>query len=115
MACSAGLSILMTVFVFPFLHRRLPENLFLRLCKLPPDLGRRYTDTEILLIFLGLLAYPTAVLFFPFAWYFNYTSPTSLPPSVILILSVQMVLRRMGDFAATSVLSFSLALLKLTW
>lgn len=32
MAFSAGLSIAMTVFVFPFLHRRLPENLFLRLC-----------------------------------------------------------------------------------
>lgn len=26
----------MTVFVFPFLHRRLPENLFLRLCESHP-------------------------------------------------------------------------------
>jgi hypothetical protein len=32
MALSAGLSILMTVFVFPYLHNRLPENVFLRLC-----------------------------------------------------------------------------------
>jgi hypothetical protein len=35
MALSAGLSILMTVFVFPYLHHRLPENLFLRLCSYP--------------------------------------------------------------------------------
>jgi hypothetical protein len=33
MALSAGLSILMTVFVFPYLHNRLPEHIFLRLCK----------------------------------------------------------------------------------
>lgn len=33
MALSAGLSILMTVFVFPYLHKRLPEHVFLRLCK----------------------------------------------------------------------------------
>ena len=32
MAVSAGLSIIMTVFVFPYLHHRIPENLFLRLC-----------------------------------------------------------------------------------
>lgn len=32
MAVSAGLSIFMTVFVFPYLHHRIPENLFLRLC-----------------------------------------------------------------------------------
>ena len=59
---------------------------------------------DAVLIRVGLLAYPAAVLFFPFAWYFNYTSPTSLPPSVVVLLSVQMVLRRMGDFAATSVI-----------
>ena len=33
MAVSAGLSIIMTVFVFPYLHHRIPENLFLRLCR----------------------------------------------------------------------------------
>jgi hypothetical protein len=52
---------------------------------------------------IGLFAYPVGVLFFPFAWYFNYTSTTSLPKSVCVLLAMQMVCRRMGDFSATSV------------
>lgn len=86
----------MTVFVFPFLHRRLPEDRFLRLCK-PSRPSNDHADVS------GLLAYPAGVVFFPFAWYFNYTSSTSLPASVIVILTVQMILRRTGDFAATCV------------
>jgi len=96
MALSAGLSILMTVFVFPYLHNRLPENLFLRLC----------TSLSFLVeeLMIGLFAYPVGVLFFPFAWYFNYTSTTSLPKSVCVLLALQMVCRRMGDFSATLVI-----------
>jgi hypothetical protein len=52
---------------------------------------------------IGLFAYPVGALFFPFAWYFNYTSTTSLPKSVCVLLAMQMVCRRMGDFSATSV------------
>ena len=54
-------------------------------------------------LMIGLFAYPVGVLFFPFAWYFNYTSTTSLPKSVCVLLALQMVCRRMGDFSATSV------------
>ena len=52
-------------------------------------------------LMIGLFAYPVGVLFFPFAWYFNYTSTTSLPKSVCVLLALQMVCRRMGDFSAT--------------
>jgi hypothetical protein len=55
-------------------------------------------------LMIGLFAYPVGVLFFPFAWYFNYTSTVSLPKSVCVLLAMQMVCRRMGDFSATSVL-----------
>lgn len=55
----------------------------------------------------GLLAYPAGVVFFPFTWYFNYISDVPLSAIVVVLLSVQMILRRMGDFAATSVPSTS--------
>jgi hypothetical protein len=61
-------------------------------------------------LMIGLFAYPVGVLFFPFAWYFNYTSTTSLPKSVCVLLAMQMVCRRMGDFSATSVLSTTVRL-----
>jgi hypothetical protein len=62
-------------------------------------------------LMIGLFAYPIGVLFFPFAWYFNYTSTTSLPKSVCVLLAMQMVCRRMGDFSATSVLATSSGLM----
>jgi hypothetical protein len=64
-----------------------------------------YTPFYFLLeeLMIGLFAYPVGVLFFPFAWYFNHTSTVSLPKSVCVLLAMQMVCRRMGDFSATSV------------
>jgi hypothetical protein len=100
MALSAGLSILMTVFVFPYLHNRLPEHIFLRLCK-SALLTILFGSQAVLTTPIGLMSYPAGVVFFPFAWYLNYISPVSLPTSVCVLLSLQMVLRRMGDFAAT--------------
>ncbi|WWC58113.1 uncharacterized protein I303_100648 [Kwoniella dejecticola CBS 10117] len=78
---SAGLSILMTIFVFPLLHSKLSEAACLRLC---------------------LISYPCAIVFFPILWALSYpSSGDRLPICVWVIMSVQMILRRVGDFATT--------------
>ncbi|WRT63848.1 uncharacterized protein IL334_000773 [Kwoniella shivajii] len=78
---SAGLSILMTIFVFPLLHGSLSESVCLRIC---------------------LLSYPAAVLFFPVLWAMSFPSEgDNLPSSVWVVMTIQMVLRRTGDFATT--------------
>ncbi|WWC66835.1 uncharacterized protein I206_100742 [Kwoniella pini CBS 10737] len=78
---SAGLSILMTIFVFPLLHGSLSEATCLRLC---------------------LISYPCAIIFFPILWALSYpVSGDNLPISVWIIMSIQMILRRVGDFATT--------------
>ncbi|ORY34238.1 major facilitator superfamily domain-containing protein [Naematelia encephala] len=80
LALGAFLSIFMTIFIFPLLHRSIPENQYLRLC---------------------LSAYPVAVVFFPILWGINYAAEGRLPLLGWTILVVQMVFRRFGDFAAT--------------
>ncbi|WWC85817.1 uncharacterized protein L201_000684 [Kwoniella dendrophila CBS 6074] len=78
---SAGLSILMTIFVFPLLHGYFSEATCLRIC---------------------LLAYPASIVFFPILWGMGYPySGDSLPITLWMVMSVQMVLRRIGDFTTT--------------
>ncbi|WVR03616.1 hypothetical protein IAU60_000608 [Kwoniella sp. DSM 27419] len=78
---SAGLSILMTIFVFPVLHSSTSESTCLKLC---------------------LIAYPLAMLFFPVIWAISYSyEGDNLPLSSWLVIGMQMFLRRVGDFAAT--------------
>ncbi|OCF59654.1 hypothetical protein L486_02326 [Kwoniella mangroviensis CBS 10435] len=78
---SAGLSIFMTIFVFPLLHGSLSESTCLRLC---------------------LISYPAAIIFFPILWAMSYPhSGDDLPISVWIVMSIQMIIRRIGDFATT--------------
>ncbi|KAK8845553.1 hypothetical protein IAR55_006268 [Kwoniella newhampshirensis] len=78
---SAGLSIFMTIFVFPVLHGSLSEHRCLLLC---------------------LTAYPVATIFFPIIWAMSYSSQGDhLPTPAWAVMTVQMVLRRVGDFALT--------------
>jgi uncharacterized membrane protein YjdF len=48
----------------------------------------------------GLIAYPLGVVFFPLIW---AASRQGLGPMGYILMSLQMVLRRTGDFASTSV------------
>ncbi|WVF66037.1 hypothetical protein IAT40_000775 [Kwoniella sp. CBS 6097] len=78
---SAGLSIAMTVLVFPIFHGSMSESTCLKLC---------------------LSAYAIAVLFFPVIWAMSYPyEGDELPMSAWIVISMQMVMRRIGDFAAT--------------
>jgi len=79
LAISALFSILLTVFLFPVMHRMLPSSVFLRLC---------------------LIAYPVAVIFFPLIWALNYPAE-QMGLGAWTALIVQMLLRRFGDLAAT--------------
>ncbi|OCF44118.1 hypothetical protein I317_02072 [Kwoniella heveanensis CBS 569] len=78
---SAGLSIAMTVLVFPIFHGSMTESTCLKVC---------------------LSAYPVAVLFFPVIWAMSYPyEGDNLPFSAWIVISMQMIMRRAGDFAAT--------------
>ncbi|WWD22504.1 hypothetical protein CI109_106997 [Kwoniella shandongensis] len=78
---SAGLSIFMTIFIFPILHGFFSEHRCLLLC---------------------LTAYPVATVFFPIIWAMSYSSQgDNLPKAVWVIMAIQMIIRRVGDFAAT--------------
>lgn len=79
LAFSAVLSIFLTVFIFPMLHRAIPENLCLRMC---------------------LAAYPVAVLLFPVVWVVTRANDGRLGVAGWSVLALQMLLRRTGDFAA---------------
>merc|ERR1712166_891694 len=76
LALSAMLSIAMTAFVFPIMHRSISEKHLLTLC---------------------LAAYPVRVLFFPFVW---ALSRNGLGISACAVMTCQMVIRRVGDFAS---------------
>ncbi|TXT16068.1 hypothetical protein VHUM_00571 [Vanrija humicola] len=82
LALGAGLSIVLTIFLFPVLHRIVPENAYLTFC---------------------LAQYPIAILLFPAAWAANRDYPVAgrLSAAGWVILVVQLVLRRVGDFAPT--------------
>ncbi|CAD6578555.1 MAG: hypothetical protein TREMPRED_002215 [Tremellales sp. Tagirdzhanova-0007] len=80
LALSAVLSIFQTIFIYPVLHRAIPENLYLRLC---------------------LSAYPAAILFFPVIWALSNANNGRMSTTAWTALAVQMILRRVGDFATT--------------
>ncbi|KAL1413255.1 DNA ligase (ATP) [Vanrija albida] len=75
LALGAGLSITLTIFLFPVLHRIVPENSYLGFC---------------------LVQYPIAVLLFPVAWAANKDYPVAgrLGLAGWAILFVQLILRR---------------------
>ncbi|KAI9635727.1 major facilitator superfamily domain-containing protein [Dioszegia hungarica] len=79
---SAALSIFMTISLFPVLHRAIPEDIYLVLC---------------------LLCYPLATIFFPLIWAsHNSAAPhAGLGWGTIGLMSMQMLIRRVGDFSCT--------------
>ena len=69
----------MTAVIFPLLHRHISQDLFLRLC---------------------LAAYPLSVSFFPVIWTIVYAH-NGFTSMAWALLALQMIVRRIGDFAAT--------------
>jgi hypothetical protein len=101
LAVSAVISILMTVLVFPLLHKAIPEPTYLRLCRILFD----HSLEEIIFAYThpstGLSAYPVAVLFFPLMWALHRSDSAAMSVGGWTTLAVQMVIRRIGDFSAT--------------
>ncbi|OXG20565.1 hypothetical protein C366_02100 [Cryptococcus neoformans Tu401-1] len=80
LGCSAALSIFMMIFVFPVVHSSMPENRCLLLC---------------------LSCYLLATILFPVMWSINFTyEGDGMPLSIWIVMSIHMILRRVGDFAS---------------
>lgn len=73
------------------LHRKIPEQHYLAVC----EQAATYPDYDLT---AGLSAYPLGVVFFPLVW---SMSREGLTVASCLVMALQMILRRMGDFAST--------------
>ena len=89
MMCSACLCVLMLIFVLPMMHRYFSFQTLVTIC----EHSRCYPPLTA-----GLLCYPIATALFPVLWLLR---SRGLNGFLFMLLAVQIVIRRTGDFSST--------------